>query len=118
MATPPLSRRQLNSLESAEGLQEYLLKGVKRNGKQLGNGAYGIVEELEVNGVVVAGKKIHETLVDPFNQGADNVGAQFVKECNIMSRLRHPHIVQFLGVYFQERATGSYPCSSMDRARF
>ena len=105
MATPPLSARQLNSLQDAEGLQGYLLKDVKRNGRQLGNGAYGIVEELEVNGVVVAGKKIHETLVDPFNQGAENVGAQFVKECSIMSRLRHPHIVQFLGVYFQERAT-------------
>ena len=104
MATTPISTRQLNSLQSAEGLQEYLLKGVKRNGRQLGNGAYGIVEELEVNGVVVAGKKIHETLVDPSNLGAYNVGAQFVKECNIMSRLRHPHIVQFLGIYFQERA--------------
>ena len=104
MATTPISTRQLNSLQSAEGLQEYLLKGVKRNGRQLGNGVYGIVEELEVNGVVVAGKKLHETLVDPSNLGAYNVGAQFVKECNIMSRLRHPHIVQFLGIYFQERA--------------
>ena len=26
--------------------------------------------------------------------------AQFVRECQLMSTLRHPHIVQFLGVYF------------------
>ena len=65
---------------------------------QLGRGAYGRVEELEVNGVVVAGKKIHNVLVDSFNPGASIIGAQFVEECKIMSRLRHPHIVQSLGV--------------------
>ena len=91
--------------ESVDELQEYILKDVQRNGRQLGSGAFGSVEELEVNGVVVAGKKIHEILVDPFNQGADTIRAQFVAECMIMSRLRHPHIVQFLGICFLEGTT-------------
>lgn len=97
---PPLVR-----MESVDELQEYILKNVQRNGRQLGSGAYGSVEELEVNGVVVAGKKIHEVLVDPFNQGADTIRVQFVAECKIMSSLRHPHIVQFLGICFLEGTT-------------
>lgn len=98
---PPLFVR----MESVDELQEYILKDVQRNGRQLGSGAYGSVEELEVNGVVVAGKKIHDVLVDPFNQGAGTVREQFVAECKIMSSLRHPHIVQFLGICFLEGIT-------------
>jgi len=100
LVAPPLVR-----MESVDELQEYILKDVQRNGRQLGSGAYGSVEELEVNGVVVAGKKIHEVLVDPFNQGADTIRVQFVAECKIMSSLRHPHIVQFLGICFLEGTT-------------
>ena len=48
-----ISRYQFDSLQSAEGLHEYLLNGVKFKGRQLGYVAYGIVEELEVNRVVV-----------------------------------------------------------------
>jgi len=105
MTTPEALVPLFVRMESVDELQEYILKDVQRNGRQLGSGAYGSVEELEVNGVVVAGKKIHDVLVDPFNQGADAIRAQFVAECKIMSSLRHPHIVQFLGICFQEGTT-------------
>ena len=92
-------------MESVDELQEYILKDVQRNGKRLGSGAYGWVDELEINGVVVAGKRIHEVLVDPFNRGAETTRAQFLAECMILSALRHPHIVQFLGICFLEGST-------------
>ena len=66
--------------------------------RSLGVGAYGSVEELDVNGVACAGKIIHEILLQPDTQGVNSLSQRFVEECKLMSRLRHPHVVQFLGV--------------------
>ena len=39
-------------------LQQFLLPDVRPTGKQLGVGSYGSVEELEMNGLVCAGKRL------------------------------------------------------------
>ena len=59
-----------------------------------------------MNGVVCAGKKIHESLIERENLGAENIASKYVEECQLMSDLRHPHLVQFLGVCF-------FPSSSL-----
>lgn len=64
----------------------------------LGVGAYGSVEPLELNGMPCAGKRIHDALIDVGNDGAEDVAARFIEECKLMSDLRHPHVVQFLGL--------------------
>ena len=46
-------------------------------------------------GAICAAKKIHD-----FFLNTALVPSQFVKECQMMSTLRHPNIVQFLGVCF------------------
>lgn len=80
-------------------LSRFFLSGVKMTGRpSLGVGAYGSVEEMDLDGMVCAGKRIHETLVDVSNEGADVVAARFVEECKLLSELRHPHVVQFLGL--------------------
>ena len=80
-------------------LSHFFLRGVRMTGRpSLGVGAYGCVEEMELNGMKCAGKRIHDTLVDPSNEGAENVALRFVEECKLMSDLRHPHVVQFLGL--------------------
>lgn len=85
-----LIRRELN---------RFFLSGVKWMGRpSLGVGAYGSVEPLELNGMLCAGKKIHDVLVDVGNEGAEDIAARFVEECKLMSELRHPHVVQFLGL--------------------
>ena len=56
--------------------------------------------QIEVNGLVCAGKKIHEVLIDADNAGIENVTRVYVQECQLMSDLRHPNITQFLGVCF------------------
>ena len=69
----------------------------------LGSGSYGSVEEVEVPGVVCAAKKIHDFFQDPTRmpaEGIERASREFVRECQLMSTLRHPHIVQFLGVCF------------------
>ena len=60
-------------------------------------GAYATVREVEYMGLC-AGKRINDWLV------ADNerLVCRFRDECEILNRLRHPNIVQFLGVYFEE----------------
>ena len=53
-----------------------------------------------MNGLVCAGKKIHDILIDAANAGVENVAGKYVQECQLMSDLRHPNITLFLGVYF------------------
>lgn len=81
-------------------LKSLLLQDVKRTGKQLGKGSYGAVEELRVGGAVCAGKKLHEDLIDPGNEGVRCMLERFASECQLMAQLRHPHVVQFIGVCF------------------
>ena len=53
-----------------------------------------------MNGLVCAGKKIHEILLDVGNVGVRDITAKYVQECQLMSDLRHPNITQFLGLCF------------------
>ena len=53
-----------------------------------------------MNGLVCAGKKIHEILLDADNVGVRDIAAKYVQECQLMSGLRHPNITQFMGVCF------------------
>ena len=55
---------------------------------------------METNGLVCAGKKIHEILLDAGNVGVREIARRYVQECQLMSDLRHPNITQFLGVCF------------------
>ena len=96
-------------------LEEYSLKNVVLNRRKIGQGAYGLVEEVMVDGVVCAAKRIHPILVstnaDP--EGVKRTRERFAQECSILSKLHHPHIVQFLGVYFpsvddQRRETSEF----------
>lgn len=90
--------------DCSEHLEElkrnYSLKDVHPTGKKIGHGAYGYVEEVEVNGAICAAKKVHRVLLHHRNDGVENFKQKFFSECVIMSKLRHPHVVQFLGVYF------------------
>ena len=53
-----------------------------------------------MNGLLCAGKKIHEILLDVDNIGVRDIAAKYVQECQLMSDLRHPNITLFLGLCF------------------
>ena len=55
---------------------------------------------MEVNGLLCAGKKIHEILLDAGNVGTREMAEKYIQECQLMSDLRHPNITQFLGICF------------------
>ena len=85
-------------MEDFRGLQKFLVRNVVRTRRELGVGAHGSVEELQADGMIYAGKKIHDALVEFSNDTV--VTQRFVEECQLMSDLRHPHVVQFIGVCF------------------
>ena len=79
-------------------LSEFFLNDVSKTGKTLGSGAFGIVEELSVGGTICAGKMLHTILLNELNEGVDKIQERFVSECRLMSKVRHPNIVQFMGL--------------------
>ena len=84
-------------------LQQFVLPNVRLTGRRLGAGSYGSVEEIAIPGALCAAKKIHEVFLDRSQIPEDDIqkaSRQFVTECRLMSTMRHPHIVQFLGVCF------------------
>ena len=80
-------------------LRPFLLFNVQRTGIRIGSGAYGRVDEVAIP-VTAAAKTIYDFLQDR-DETSDQLpkaATEFVRECQLMSTLRHPHIVQFLGV--------------------
>ena len=86
----------------AGGLQRYRLAGVQDVGTELGRGSYAAVVELRFRGLKCAGKRLHRTLygnASPVEQ--QGMLQRFESECEILSEMKHPNIVQFLGVHFE-----------------
>ena len=90
----------MSSAVSFSGLDPYKLSGIQLTAKKLGSGAYASVYELDYLGLKCAGKKIHEVLLEQ-GGGATYALSRFAEECRLLSQMRHPNIVQFLGVYFE-----------------
>ena len=50
--------------------------------------------------ICCAGKRLHQTLIDVENEGADVMVRKYLQECQLMSSLHHPNITQFLGICY------------------
>ena len=109
LRAPPCSYRLYRLENMAENLlgdnpelRPFVLSNVRLTGTRIGAGAYGSVEEVTIP-VGAAAKKIHDIFQDRSeipDDEIDKASTQFVRECQLMSTLRHPNIVQFLGVCF------------------
>ena len=90
----------------AEGnnpLSRFELSGVEEKGREIGRGSYAVVEELDFRGLSCVGKFIHEELYDnASDRERVDMLARFAAECELLSQVRHPHVVQFVGVHYKQ----------------
>ena len=71
-----------------------------RIGKQIGRGANGRILEAKWEGIVVAVKEIHSIFMNEVSDREfQSFKRSFLRECEQSSRLRHPNIVRFFGIY-------------------
>ena len=88
---------------AAVALRRFELDGVHDTGREVGHGSYAVVRELEYHGLKCVGKKIHGILFEsptPHEKAA--TFERFARECELLSGLHHPCIVQFLGVWYEQ----------------
>jgi len=64
----------------------------------LGIGSYGAVFRVLCDELSCAAKVIHPTLFETHDPGARKIMERFEQECHFLSGVRHPNIVQYLGV--------------------
>ena len=89
-------------MASSKNIQGFVLKGVTSlNRKELGRGAYGKVYAVKYCETVCAAKEIHSILIEDVGETERRLTIElFLRECRQCSMLRHPNVIQFLGVYY------------------
>ena len=85
------------------GLQDCVIDNI-RFGEQIGKGANGRILEAKWDGVTVAVKEIHSIFMHISQPEFLSFKASFMRECEQSSRLRHPNIVRFFGIYYPPNA--------------
>ena len=95
-------------MASGEDIQGFVLKGVTPlNRKELGRGAYGKVYAVKYCQTVCAAKEIHSILIEDVGEAERRLTIDsFLRECRQCSMLRHPNVIQFLGVYYPPTGVG------------
>ena len=108
--------------EIQKGLISYVLKGElvdEKNSTNIGNGAYGTIRKIKYCGTPCAAKEMRSDLLPDLLAGMsqkDNSGSliveRFCTEIKILSEIRHPNFVRFIGVYIKEGS--SFPILVME----
>ena len=64
----------------------------------LGHGSYGAVYKAKCDQLPCAAKVLHPTILDLADPGACKIMDRFQQECAFLESIRHPNIVQYLGM--------------------
>ena len=70
----------------------------KDEDSQLGVGSYGAVYKAKCDQLPCCAKILHPVLFQTNDPGSRRILEQFEQECDFLSSIRHPNIVQYLGV--------------------
>ena len=88
---------------ASDELTPFILENVKGldSDEKKGSGAYRAVYEVTVNGVTCIAKRVHDILVSQLSpRERTSVQRKFAAECVLLSKLRHPNVVHFVGVHY------------------
>ena len=104
--------------------QQYVLKDVREITKDdtekaysdFKQGAYGKVIDLDWGGTLCVGKVLHSIFFAPNTDcaGVRELVTKFFKEIKVLSELKHPNIVKFLGLYYK-KPDSSLPVLVMEK---
>ena len=87
-------------------LSPYCIPKLPNLGECQGFGSYGSVYHVQLNGINCIAKRIHDILLGQGKEekvSLEDKRAAYQKfryECILLSRMRHPNIVQFMGVHY------------------
>ena len=88
----------------SDELAVYALRDVQglATGQPKDSGSWGCVYQVTVNGFPCIAKRLHDILVGQHVSAQEraSVRRRFRNECVLLSRLRHPNVVQFIGVHY------------------
>ena len=105
-------------------LASFALKNVLGldTGEKKGSGAYGAVYKVTIDGVPCIAKRLHDILVDPEvpRRQRASIQQKFHGECTLLSQLKHPNVVHFVGVHYgrnQDDMSLIMECLDTDLAR-
>ena len=82
------------------------LEGLPSSGDHVrpeGQGAYGVVFKVSVRGIPCIAKRVHDILINQkrvSKEERESLLKKFRNECIVLSKLRHPNIVHFVGVHY------------------
>ncbi len=97
-----MAEKKRHPASSSSRLPSLLISNLEFTAVCLGRGSDATVYEVDWNGTVCAAKRIHAILLeDESPGGAEKFISKFEAECLTWSKLRHPGVVQFLGVYLE-----------------
>ena len=93
-----------DSLQGFEEVRQYILRDLRTTGTIIDNGAHATVVEVLVSPTRLgAAKRIHNHLQHSpefLGNALTKVEKQFAEECRLLAKIKHPNIVEFLGIYF------------------
>ena len=101
--------RLLSGMALSKNLDQFILNGVEglHDRREKGRGYYATVYEVRLNGVPCIAKRLHDILMggrpqeEPVSEEDMRATIRlFREECILLSGLRHPNIVQMLGVHY------------------
>ena len=92
-------------------------------GEKKGSGSFGAVYKVTVNGVPCIAKRLHDILVNPEvpRRQRISIKQKFHSECVMLSQLRHPNVVHFVGVHYgrhEDDISLIMECLDTDLARY
>lgn len=68
----------------------------KTDENALGIGSYGAVYRATIGNLPCAAKILHPTLFHAADPGTDRIRNLFERECRVLRRIRHPHVIQYI----------------------